>query len=174
MSRSFRLFPKNEKIICNIYSFCIPLLFEMQNVLYCASMASIQQSLCLLCPGLPSLPVTELHQRRHCRWLPRPREPCRPASQGQPQEREPPEQSDWQLSESPQPAGEHAPEERSVCRHCSQEQLAHPDRYHGDRICVTLLQSAGCGYSRAYYSHYSHTVKVIFAARLTSTVQHCD
>lgn len=80
-------------------------------------------------PGLPSVPVAELHQRWHGSGLARPREPRRHAGQGQPQEGEPSEQSDGQLPESAQPAGGHASEERTVCCRCSQEQLTHSHRY---------------------------------------------
>lgn len=80
-------------------------------------------------PGLPSIPVAELHQRWHCGGLARPCEPRRPASQGQPQEGESPEQLDRQLSKSAQPAGGHASEERTICCRRSQEQLPHSHRY---------------------------------------------
>lgn len=103
-------------------------------------MTTSQESLHLSYPGLPSIPVTELHQRWHSSWLTCPCEPCRPASQGQPQEGESPEQPDRQLSESAQPAGGHATEERTICRRRSQEQLPHSHRYLClNHCCVALL-----------------------------------
>lgn len=95
----------------------------------CGSVTSSQQSAHLSYAGLASLPVAELHQRWHCSWFTRPREPRRRAGQGQPKEGEPPEQSDGQLSESAQPAGGHASEERAFCSRRRQEQLPHSHRW---------------------------------------------
>lgn len=109
-------------------------------------MTSSQQSVHLSHPGLPSIPVAELHQRWHSSWLPCPCEPCWPTSQGQPQEGESPEQLDRQLSESAQPAGGHASEERTICCPCSQEQLPHSHRCsYLNRYCVALLLTEVCG-----------------------------